>query len=381
MNPAVLKLELMAYGIRPGEGLFQPLANPFGLVHLTLPEKLAVSIHLQERSPYSLHNRNNRFFLEKNGETIPVQWTPPLKAYEKKTSSGLAIKEILTVHGGLIAVHPKGPCRFGLSGLSCRYCGSTKALNEHPPFTKKDLVEAIEMVLEEKRCDFVNLSSGRVTSDDGGVEWLTPWVVELRKHLHILISLDLALPRSLEWIDKTYAIGVDALYYDLDFFNPDETRPATFQEQRDLHWKALEQAAKIFPAGAVLSHLVIGFEPLEETQKRIDLLIGKGVVPILVYFPPLDGSPLSSRWKITPQEIQGLYARLFEKLTQTGLNPHWVQQRDVILTPLEGRFLSDQPARYPLALQNFYETSLGRIVTLGLASLRRHLRVREVPAP
>ena len=75
-----------------------------------------------------------------------------------------------------------------------------------------------------------------------------------------------------------------------------------------------------------------------------------------------------------------IYAHLYERLVRTRINPHWVQQYDVVLTSLEGRFLSTESPRYHLKLKNFYETRLGRSVRFGLASLRRHLRVREVPA-
>lgn len=244
--------------------------------------------------------------------------------------------------------------------------------SNHPPFTKRDLVEALKIVLREKRCDIVHLSSGHVETPDGGVEWLTPWVSEIRKHLNILISLDLVPPQTDDWIDKSYAIGVDALYYDSDIFTP-------HSEQRRL-LQALCYAAKIFPAGAVLSHLAIGLDPPEETQKNIDLLIEHGVLPILVYFPPHPGTDLARRWRVTPRQITGLYTHLYERLIRTRMTPHWVQQADVVLTPLEGRFFSQQSPRYHLALKNFYETGFGRVVRFGLASLRRHLRViREVP--
>ena len=53
---------------------------------------------------------------------------------------------------------------------------------------------------------------------------------------------------------------------------------------------------------------------------------------------------------------------------------------DVVLTSLEGRFFSTESPRHHLKLKNFYETSTGRAVRFGIASLRRHLRVRVVPA-
>lgn len=244
----------------------------------------------------------------------------------------------------------------------------------------RDLVESIQIVLQEKRCDVVTLSSGHVDTEDGGVDRLEKWVTEIRKHLNILIALDLVPPETNDWIDTTYAMGVDALYYDSDFFNPEDEAGKDFEKHKRRQLEALRYAAKIFPTGAVLSHLVIGFEPLAETLKSIDLLIDHGVVPVLVYFPPYDRSALQSLWTATPEEAQQVYAHLYERLVRTRINPHWVQQYDVVLTSLEGRFLSPESPRYHLKLKNFYETKAGRALRFGLASLRRHLRVRVVPA-
>jgi hypothetical protein len=384
INFALLKLQLLYNGIRAGGNLVSPLTNPFGLVHLVLPEKIPVSVHLNangNESPFTLRRDGSVFYLEIGGrETVEVQWTPPLQSYQKKVSSGLLVSDILTVHGDVIAVHPSKPCRFGQSGLSCRYCGSSKELSEHPPFTPRDLVEAIQIVMQEKRCDVVTLSSGYVDTEDGGVERLEKWVAMIRKHLDVLIALDLVPPATNDWIDTTYAMGVDALYYDSDFFNPNDEPRGDFEKHKSRQLEALQYAARIFPTGAVLSHLVIGFERLEETISSIDLLIDRGVVPVLVYFPPYNGSNLRDIWKATPEEAQRVYAHLYERLVRTRINPHWVQQYDVVLSPLEGRFFSTESPRYHLKLKNFYETGTGRALRFAMASLRRHLRVREVPA-
>jgi hypothetical protein len=382
MNLALLKLQLFHHGIRAGNNLPSPLTNPFGLIHLVLPEKVSVSVHLNtngDESPFKLRREGSQFYLDiAGGDSVPVHWTPPLASYQQQTSSGVMVSDILTVHGDYLAVHPSHRCRFGNSGLSCRYCGSSKELSGHPPFTPRDLVEAIDLVMREQRCDIVTLSSGHVSTGDGGVERLEKWVAEIRKHVTVLIALDLVPPDTNEWIDKTYAMGVDALYYDSDFFNPNDESPTDFQKHKARQLEALEYAVKIFPTGAVLSHLVVGFESLKDTMASIDLLVDRGVVPVLAYFPPYAGSDLRTRWQVTPDEVTRAYAHLYERLVRTRINPHWVQQYDVVLTSLEGRFLSPESPRYHLKLKNFYETRLGRSVRFGLAGLRRHLRV--VPA-
>lgn len=381
-NLARLKLQLFYHGVRAGADLPSPLTNPFGLIHLVLPEKVAVSVHLNTNggeSPFTLRRQSGQFYLDIAGkDSVPVQWTPPLSSYEKRTSSGLLVSDILTVHGDYIAVHPSHRCRFGESGLSCRYCGSSMELSDHPPFTPRDLVEAIQIVMQEKRCDIVTLSSGHVNTGDGGVEWLEKWVAEIRKHVTVLIALDLVPPDSNEWIDKTYAMGVDALYYDSGFFNPNDESRRDVEKHKSRQLEALEYAVRIFPTGAVLSHLVVGFESLKETMGSIDLLIDRGVMPVLAYFPPYAGSDLRGRWTATPDEVIQVYTHLYERLVRTRINPHWVQQYDVVLTSLEGRFLSAESPGRRLKMKEFYETRLGRSVRFGLAGLRRHLRV--VPA-
>ena len=382
-NPARLKLQLFYHGIRAGKDLPSPLTNPFGLVHLILPEKVSVSVHLNangDESPFTLRRAGGQFYLDiKGGEPVPVHWSPPLASYQKRTSSGVLVSDILTVHGDSISVHPSHRCRFGESGLSCRYCGSSMELSDHPPFTPRDLVEAIQIVMQEKRCDVVTLSSGHVSTGDGGVEWLEKWVAEIRKHVTVLIALDLVPPDSNECIDKTYAMGVDALYYDSGFFNPNDESRRDVEKHKSRQLEALKYASAIFPAGAVLSHLVLGFESVKETMASIDLLVDRGVMPVLAYFPPYEGSSLRDRWTATPDEVTQIYAHLYERLVRTRIKPYWVQQYDVVLTSLEGRFLSSTPPpSYHLKLKDFYETRLGRSVRFGLAGLRRHLRV--VPA-
>ena len=381
MNVGLLKLDLIARGIRAEKNLPEPLANPFGLVYLVLPNEVAVSVHLVldgRKTPYTLKSGGKQYLLEvEGGEAIPVRMTLPLKCYEKKTSSGVLVSDILTVHSGLIAVHPKGACRFGLSGLSCRYCGQTKELEKHPRFSKEDLIEAIEIVLREKPCNFVHLSSGHVETEDGGIDWLTPWVAEIRRHINILISLDLAPPKSNHWVDQSYAIGVDAVYYDMGEFNPKEAvSPDEFKKERERYLQTVEYAARIFPKGAVFSHLVVGIEPLETTRKSIDLLIDRGVVPLLVYFPPYPESKLAQNWTLTPEAATSLYAHLFERLVETKNKPHWVEQADVLVTPLEGRFFSEKSAGYHIALKKFYQTAFGRAIRMGMIGMRRRLRVK-----
>ena len=80
---------------------------------------------------------------------------------------------------------------------------------------------------------------------------------------------------------------------------------------------------------------------------------------------------------MSPKQAASLYAHLFEGLSHHKNTPHWVQQLDVALTPLEGRFFSKKSASHHLALRDFYQTSFGRNLRMGLIGVRRRLRVQQ----
>ena len=75
----------------------------------------------------------------------------------------------------------------------------------------------------------------------------------IRKHLHVLIALNLVPPATNEWIDVTYAMGVDALYYDSDFLIR-TTNPAAAISKSTSRGssKRSNMPAQQFPTGAVL---------------------------------------------------------------------------------------------------------------------------------
>lgn len=264
-NPAQLKLDLLYYGLKLGECVEVP-EDPSGAVILVLPEDLLVNVTYQapyaQESPYTLHSDEGVWSLQTEKLTTPVKVLQPLKAYDQLTSSGIPVSDILCVHGGFVAVEPMGLCRFTKSGLECKYCRH-KGARVKTAFATRDLIEALEIVRKETPIDIVHLSSGFVESEDGGVMGLEPLVHEIRNQFNVFISIDVMPPAHNDWIDRTYAMGVDAVYYDIDVFDPDlfgklyPEKENAFRHQRYL--EALEYAAHTFSSGAVCTHLVLKY--------------------------------------------------------------------------------------------------------------------------
>ncbi len=53
----------------------------------------------------------------------------------------------------------------------------------------------------------------------GGIAFLGPYIVGVRKHFDTFVAVQVHPPRTNDWIDRTYAMGVDALSYNLELFD------------------------------------------------------------------------------------------------------------------------------------------------------------------
>ncbi len=370
LNIGLLKLDLFAQGIQPLPGWDDDII-------LILPENTWVTVSQKEKSTYQVVEKNNEFELKFRDQSLKVKllMRPPI--FDKRVKSGHLIRDILHSHGAFLVAAPRGPCRFAKSGFDCKYCGS-KAIPEGTPYTDADFLEALERVLEHATAEMIHISSGFSSAEDGGMKTLEPLIKKIRERFSLLISADVMPPAKNSWIDRTYAAGADMVYYDLDVFDPElfaKTYPEKEQKIRQKRYlEALEYAVKVFPSGAVTSHLMIGLEPYASTQKGIDVLTNLGVMPLLTYFPPQENSDLASRWNLELKEIVSLYAYLYEKVSSKRLSSNWIRQIDVVMTPLEGRHFVGGKSRLQVAMKNFYHTALGRSAALGFSSLRRKLR-------
>ena len=149
---------------------------------------------------------------------------------------------------------------------------------------------------KEGRSKIIYLSVGFSSGDDGGIEFLKPYVLAIKKHFNCLVAVEALPPKKNKWIDETYALGADSVLYNLEIFDPVlfETicpgRAELIGSKRYLD--ALGYAARVFPNGTVASHLIIGLEPPGSTNMGVDLLTSIGVVPILPVYRPQPGRAL-----------------------------------------------------------------------------------------
>ncbi len=394
-NPAFLKLDLAIRGVRLGAGVRDHpdlAAVPLGGDHLArgiellLPEDIWALVPAGERftdaSPYELRAEGDGFVVGGEGQCWEVRLVPPPRFYRQATRSGRPMGRVGRAYGGYLAINPAVGCAFVARGAACDFCDlATRAPDRDAVIPVADVVETVRAAFAEGAVEFIYLHMGYLEGDDAGVEFIEPYVQAIKRHFDTLVALQLQPPRQDHWIDRTYAMGVDALSYSVEIH--DAALLARHCAGRASHvgraryYDALAHAASVFPNGTVWSDLIVGLEPPESTIAGIDTLVGLGVLPVLSLFRPFDDGPLCDHPLPKAAEVAPIFAHLFHSVRQARINMHWVRDLSFAVTPIEARFFAGDDGRTGGAGQ-FYRSRLGALAARSLSRLRRRLRVRQV---
>src|SRR5262249_54014040 len=156
--------------------------------------------------------------------------------------------------------------------------------------------------------------------DDRGVLLVEPYVRAVKRNFDTLVAVQLHPPETDDWIDRTYAMGVDAVSYNLELNDVDALRrhcPGRVGRiGRERYEQALRHAAAIFPSGTVWSDLVVGLEPSESTVAGIDALVSFGVLPVL---------SLPRAAAATSGDLSSISAHLFKAVRDAKISMGWVR--------------------------------------------------------
>lgn len=383
-NAAMLKIDLMLRGIRVDNSIDLSVVAHGSGIDIILPgETLANVPHGGEftaASPYLLKRVEEAYSITNGKNEMPCEVIPVSDFYKGKTSSGVEFDRMATTHGSYVAITPRPSCEFFGEGVECKYCAGNfdTASASAKPFSIDEVLEVVEAIKKEKVAEIIYLSLGFTSEDDGGIEFLAPYIKAIKKHFNFLVAVEALPPKRNSWIDDTYAMGVDSVFYNLEIFDKGlfeiicPGRSELIGRKRYLD--ALKYAASVFPNGTVASHLIVGLEPPGSTIKGIDFLTKMGVVPILPIYRPSPGKALRIE-PLTAEIIIPVYSHLYKAVKENKINMNWVRDISLISTPIEGRSLVEEEGGISL-FDSFYKSSFGRKTAWGLSTLRRKLRVK-----
>ncbi len=390
-NPGRTKLALVTYGVALPAGLphasrWISQANAVETVlDLRLPSghfaTVPVGQPFTEKSPITLHATDGRAWLRHGRSKLAVELLPAPRYYHRLTRGGARMGSFSSLHDKLLILQPLMGCGFfARPGEACGYCQYDSMLNAPiPPLRDPlELVEVVRAALSEREVDTVYLYNGHVPGDQAGLDRLLPVVSLLRRHLgHRQIALETVAPRDVSILDDLYGAGLDVFICNLELF--DEARFAEIcpgkqaEGGQEAIWRALSHAKSVFRAGAVVSHLILGLEPLETTIAGMEALVKHEIVPLLVPFRPLPGTPLAHAPVPDLDEAERAFLALYDILATSGLPAHRLRDMGRVLTPMESRALvgGEVSLHERLSL-----SPVGRKLGGWLDALRRNLRVQ-----
>jgi hypothetical protein len=382
-----LKLDLATRGVRiePSARGLAPTAEPLPQsLELVVGDDVRVSVPVDAAgtapAAFRLISADGGYWLvdtETDGATrLAARMVATPRFYGRRTASGVPMRRVASVLGTHLLVHPAGACGFSVQGAPCRFCLEGARGRGDREATVADVVEVVRTAFEEGAAESVYLNSDAFDAEDGGLAFLAPYIDGIRKHFDTLVAVQVHPPRTDRWIDWAYALGVDALSFNLEIYDPQLLdrhcvgRMRYIGRQRYLD--ALGHAARVFPSGTVWSDLVLGVEPPDSTMAGIDALSALGVVPVVSARRAL--SPAAT--PLDPADVGRVLAHLYRAVREQRINMTWVGDLAAGVSPLEAH--RGRGARLARAAHDLTRSRLGALAARGLARFRRRLRVKHI---
>ena len=203
--------------------------------------------------------------------------------------------------------------------------------------------------------ELFHLTFGGIDSFSRGEELAR--LVKKNFNAHLIGRID--YPASSATIERAYAAGIDII--DIPLPRPEQTNDER-QRERKKRLAALDHALAVLPRWGVVSTLTLAEESPDSALADIDLLLAKGIVP-LVELSPLAGDHPAETIAAVYRHLAGEWRRL--RVTIAPL-----LSLIVLGTPLA-------PAKQGGILRGFIDRMRDRQL-LAAADLRRALRVQQV---
>lgn len=373
-NPAMLKLRLALEGLKvPGA------ANPGESVELVLEDGTAARARLTPQSPLAYLDRAERSVIHAGDFEYPARLIPTPEFASRQNARGVPLGEIVQVRGLYATVALGGGCGAGEIGRTCALClGRELTAKAGEWWSSAEMVEAIRAAFSEGAAELIHINIGYLPGDDAGVERVLPYIAAAGHYFDATICVTMHPPAILSAIDRTYAMGVDAICYSLEA--PDAvTLERNFPGRarffgRDRYLAALARAAKVFPRGAVWSRILADLAAPEVTKNAILELASMGVTPLLGCSPDGPQSPVRA------EDLAPACAALFESTLAAGIPMGWASDISTALSPLDARHFVAGAPQLPALLHQLSRNRIGAIAARSLARLRRRLRVRSIRA-
>lgn len=368
MDESLFKKGVLLADYKIGPGVF-------GNLDLILPYQTYVSVPYQEpdtqQSPYRLRFLRGKYFLTTLSEPIQVELIPHPTFTQDLVKEGVKIGDVSSCHGSYVSLH-LGAHRYLQSHLST----PSEPYRKELVLTVDEVIALIQRIKKDQPVDVVTLSAWDVTTDDGGILQIEPYIRAIKAAFNLLLFVEVHPPKSKSLIDVTYAMGADSVCYHLGNLcsHGQGDEPLADDSRMDEDLALLRYAVDVFPLGSVLSHITMGNRPLNDVAKDIETLSSIRVLPLLTAVT----REVMLEKNLSLNDMGRLFGLVYEEAKRNKVPLNYFSRLAPFIAPMEGRFFSGDTPRLKLAMLNLYHSRLfGGSISAGLSNLRRKLRVRE----
>ncbi len=332
-NITELKIALITNGMRSESGISKGRrvgAGPAGGRFVRFEDGTCVNVPLwppyAKNSPFLL--KDGKVFLNgsqlKNAELIPIP-----KFYSKLTSDNIPMYQIALIHGiDCIASTVVQTCVYWRNNTACQFCGIELSLQSGttiPVKTPKQLHEVVGAAISENVCRHVILTIGSLPQPDKGTRIYSEITREIKKDYDIPIHVQLEPPAKVEYFEDLHEAGVDTVGIHIESFDKDVLRricPGKISISLEKYKDAWKFAAQLFGEYQVDSYILVGLgESDESILEGSKQLLGLGVIPHVVPFRPIAGTPLENHLPPSPSRLISLFTKLAQLMRDFGANP------------------------------------------------------------
>lgn len=329
---AELKIELLSLGMR-SEGLYKGRksgAGPAGGRFFQLKDGSCVNVpfwpEYTKRSPYSLQN-DQVFF--NNHSLNGIHLVPIPNFYSKMTSDNISMKKIALLHGtDCIASTVVQTCVYWKKNLPCQFCGIELSLQSGDTIsvkTPQQIREVVGMAIEENVCRHMTLTIGSLPRADKGAAIYIKIIKEIKQYYDIPIHVQLEPPKNVKYLEDLQKNEIDTIGIHIESFDQNVLQticPGKAQISLSEYEAAWKTAVTLFGENQVDSYILLG---LGETDQNViegsEYLLQMGIIPYLVPFRPILGTPMEAKSIPTPSRLLNIFTQIAQMLRIYDVNP------------------------------------------------------------
>ncbi|MGI6457897.1 MAG: radical SAM protein [bacterium] len=402
LNPAELEIDLFCKGIRIHESChLDQDARDFvraraGLgsgLELMIPGRKNIWLNAPVTeffvpfSPYELRFDGNGYQVYHTQDDVYYEVIlPPAPAwYNKKTSTGVRMKEIAVMQGTYLGVYVGGTCAFWLSEPreSCKFCATGLHVGtEGADKAFKKVDEVVEVAQEAKResnISFVHFNTG--FQKNRGLELCAPFVKAMKERVGALVGVQ-AIPSPDLWkYDWMIDCGANHFSFCYELHNPEyfeKFLPGKARHIRqETFFRAMEYTSRKLGKGAVSGEIIAGIEPIEDTLNAIDYITSIGAFPTVCIFRPVEGTDMQDWNSPRYEDMVVVFKHVYEACMKNGIPIGMAPNIEVslVVQPNDAEYLVEPSLRY-----YWYKTKLAVMRSAAQFIFQREMKPHPVAA-